>query len=67
MDVQHLRELLSEILQRLDVIEAKIHNPNQSIARRRQESLDAYRRAYNRQHGYSEDIPANPDAQDEVG
>ena len=69
MDSQRLEELLSEILRRLDYIEFKIQNSNDSnIALRRQQSLERYRREYLRKNGYPPNtiLPTNPEGEDEI-
>lgn len=68
MDAQRMEELLGEILRRLDYIEFKIQNPNGSIALRRHQSLERYRREYLRANGYPPDavLPTNPEAEDEI-
>ena len=63
MDIQQIGELLTEILRRLQVLEA-IHTQGQ-IADRRRQSLEDYRRAYYRQNGYSEST-SNQDGEDEI-
>ena len=68
MDTQRLKQLLSDIMQRLDNIEFKIQYPNGSPALTRHQSLERYRREYLRQNGYPADtvFPANPDGEDEI-
>ena len=51
MDVQHIGELLSEILQRLDIIEEFLTSSNRQRTYSRQQSLERYRIAYQRQYG----------------
>ena len=63
MDIQQIGELLMQILQRLQVLEA-IHTQGQ-LADRRRQSLEGYRRAYHRQNGVSEST-SNHDGEDEI-
>jgi hypothetical protein len=70
MDSQVLIELLSEILKRLDSISEVRSQMTacQYLSSRRQQSLENYRVAYNRQHGFPDHMvhPPNPDAEDEI-
>ena len=68
MDIQQIGELLMQILQRLQVLEAihtQGHLSMSQLADRRRQSLEGYRRAYHRQNGVSESIP-NRDGEDEI-
>ena len=66
MDAERVNEMLREIMKRLDIIEAKIQIT--SLAERRQQSLERYRVAYNRQNGYPAHVvlPTNPEGEDEI-
>jgi fumarylacetoacetate (FAA) hydrolase family protein len=69
MESQVIIELLSDIIQRLNNIETKLQTTTmRQIVDRRQESIERYRVAYNRQHGYPDGVilPTNPGAEDEI-
>ena len=66
--VQQIGELLTEIMRRLQVLEAihtQGHMTMSQLADRRRQSLEDYRRAYHRQNGYSEST-SNQDGEDEI-
>ena len=68
MDIQQIEELLTEILRRLQVLEAihtQGHMTMSQLADRRRQSLEDYRRAYHHQNGYSEST-SNQEAEDEI-
>mgnify|MGYP003464359820 FL=1 len=68
MEFERIIELLNEIVQRLDNISANLvvrsqMTMGQNVLRRRQQSLENYRVAYNRQHGFPDHMvhPPNPE------
>ena len=68
MAVQQIGELLIDILQRLQVLEAihtQGHMTMSQLANRRRQRLEDYRRAYHRQNGVSEST-SNQDGEDEI-
>jgi hypothetical protein len=68
MELERIVEVLKEVIRRLNEIEAKIDSPMNRIAHNRQESIERYRVAYNRQYGLPDGTihPTNPDAEDEL-
>jgi len=72
MESQSIVEVLRDITNRLNYLEAKIGTSQttiNNIVHSRNESLERYRVAYNRQHGLPDGMihPPNPEAEDEIG
>ena len=68
MAVQQIGELLIDILQRLQVLEAihtQGHMTMSQLAHKRRQRLEDHRRAYHWQNGYSEST-SNQDGEDEI-